>query len=284
MTDTTELKRLQEQIRALTAENQRLKEQIIPMNSISWQAVLASSPDFILLLDKDAKIEYINQYTLEESPLGLLVYDISRPETHDLIRTTLEKAKSTGEAHAYRSEGIDDRWYETHVKMIMDTDREVYIMSARNITDRVVAEQERNRLQEQIIREQQRALEELSTPIIPLMERIIVLPVIGSIDNNRARDLMRNLLAGISEHRAKTVILDVTGVPMIDSGVADHLNRTIQAARLKGAQTIVTGISDGVAETIVDLGIDWETLETMRDLQSGLVLALQRAGFTLQRT
>jgi DNA-binding LacI/PurR family transcriptional regulator/anti-anti-sigma regulatory factor len=116
---------------------------------------------------------------------------------------------------------------------------------------------ERERLQQEIIESQRSAIRELSTPVIPIMERIIVMPLVGSIDTMRARDITRSLLAGIREHRAQVVIVDITGVPIVDSGVADHLNKTIQAARLKGAQTIVTGISDAVAETIVDLGIDW---------------------------
>ena len=81
----------------------------------------------------------------------------------------------------------------------------------------------------------------------------------------------------------EVVILDVTGVPIVDSGVANHLNKTIQAARLKGAHTIVTGISDAVAETIIDLGIDWSGIETLSDLRTGLVVALDSLGIKLTR-
>jgi anti-anti-sigma regulatory factor/K+-sensing histidine kinase KdpD len=135
--------------------------------------------------------------------------------------------------------------------------------------------EEHERLQQEIIEAQKRAIQELSTPVIPVMERVIVMPLIGSIDTLRAKDVMRTLLAGISAHRAKVVILDVTGVPIVDSGVANHLHKTIQAARLKGARTIVTGISDAVAETIVDLGIDWSGIETLSDLRTGLRTVLQ---------
>ncbi len=129
---------------------------------------------------------------------------------------------------------------------------------------------------------QQQALRDLSTPIIPVMDTsqggIIVMPLIGSIDTMRARDITRSLLAGVREHRAKVVIMDITGVPVVDSGVANYLNKTIQAARLKGAHTVVTGISDAVAETIVELGIDWRGIETLPDLQMGLRVALARLG------
>jgi rsbT co-antagonist protein RsbR len=104
------------------------------------------------------------------------------------------------------------------------------------------------------------------------------MPLVGSIDSGRAREITRTLLAGIGVYRAQVVILDVTGVAVIDSGVANHLNKTIQAARLKGAQTIITGVSDAVAETIVDLGIDWGNVDTLRDLQTGLVMALASMG------
>ena len=141
----------------------------------------------------------------------------------------------------------------------------------------------RERLQQEIIEAQQHAIQELSTPVIPVMDRIIVMPLIGNIDSLRARDITRSLLAGISQHRAKIVILDVTGVGIMDTGVVNHLNKTIQAARLKGAQTIVTGMSDAVAEAVVDLGVDWSGVITLSDLQTGLVTALNSLGVKLGR-
>ena len=153
----------------------------------------------------------------------------------------------------------------------------------RDISERKQAETERERLQKEIIEAQQRAIAELSTPVIPIMDRIIVMPLIGSIDSLRARDITRTLLAGIQQHRAKVVILDVTGVGIMDTGIVNHLNKTIQAARLKGAQTIVTGMSDAVAEAIVDLGIDWSNIQTLADLQTGLLVALDNLGVRLNR-
>jgi anti-anti-sigma regulatory factor/HAMP domain-containing protein len=133
----------------------------------------------------------------------------------------------------------------------------------------------------QTIQSQQQAIQELSTPVIPVMDQIIVMPLVGNVDTMRARDITRSLLAGISEHRAKVVILDVTGVSIMDTGIVNHLNKTIQAARLKGAHTIVTGVSDAVAESIVDLGIDWGDVETLGDLQTGLIAALKGLGIEL---
>ena len=142
-------------------------------------------------------------------------------------------------------------------------------------------------LQQEVFEAQQWAIQELSTPIIPLVDTpqggIIAMPLIGSIDSARAGDITRAMLAGIREHQAVVVILDITGVTIVDSRVANHLNKTIQAARLKGARTIVTGISEVVAETIVDLGIDWNTIETLSDLQTGLVVALNSLGIEMKR-
>jgi rsbT co-antagonist protein RsbR len=148
----------------------------------------------------------------------------------------------------------------------------------RDVTERKQFEQERAQLQQEIIEAQQQTLKELSAPIIPVIEGIIVMPLVGSLDTGRAQEITRALLTGITHYRASVVVLDITGVTVVDSGVADHLNKTIQAAQLKGARAILTGISDAVAEAVVDLGIDWEELDTVRDLQTGLVVALAEMG------
>jgi anti-anti-sigma regulatory factor len=139
------------------------------------------------------------------------------------------------------------------------------------------------RLQQEIIEAQKQAIQELSTPVIPVLDRIIVMPLVGNIDTLRARDITRALLAGITKHQAKVVILDVTGVSIMDTGIVNHLNKTMQAAQLKGARTIITGISDEVAETVVDLGVDWSKIETLRDLQTGLMAALSSVGVKLSK-
>jgi DNA-binding LacI/PurR family transcriptional regulator/anti-anti-sigma regulatory factor len=152
----------------------------------------------------------------------------------------------------------------------------------RESAERERVQEENLRLQQEVIEAQRQALHELSTPIIPVMDlprggSVIVVPLIGNIDNMRARDITRRLLVGIREHRAKVIILDVTGVQVVDTSVANHLNKAIQAARLKGARTIVTGISDAVAETIVDLGIDWSGITMLGDLESGLQYVWQKS-------
>ncbi len=151
----------------------------------------------------------------------------------------------------------------------------------RDETTRLQLEQslrEQAELRAQIVDAQRQLIEELSTPVIPVTDKIMVMPLVGSVDTKRALDIMRALLRGIREHHAQVVILDITGVPIVDSGVVGHLNKTIQAARLKGARVIITGISNNVAETIVDLGIDWSKIATLSDLQAGISQALRLTG------
>jgi DNA-binding LacI/PurR family transcriptional regulator/anti-anti-sigma regulatory factor/putative methionine-R-sulfoxide reductase with GAF domain len=168
--------------------------------------------------------------------------------------------------------------YEKAQRAYAEVEQQVLERTAeleQEVAERERAQEENLRLQQEIIEAQQRAIQELSTPIIPVMEGVIVMPLIGSVDTLRAKDVTRSLLAGIRVHKAKVAILDITGVPIVDSGVAAYLNKTIQAARLKGARLIVTGVSDAVAETIVDLGIDWSGIETLSDLHTGLRAVLK---------
>jgi len=235
---------------------------------------IAASKSFLDLYGYDDPSELIGKDSIDLT--------IPRPEDREKIR---EKIK-TGDRGPYEAMGrrADDGTVfptEMKAKQVRLKGEMVRVVSIVDITARKQAEAERARLQEEIIEVQRLALQELSTPIIPVMDRIIVMPLVGSIDTMRARDIMRELLAGIREHRAAVVILDITGVATVDTGVANHLNKTVQAARLKGASTIITGMSDAVAETIVDLGIDWTGVETLADLQTGLVVALNRLGVRL---
>jgi rsbT co-antagonist protein RsbR len=132
------------------------------------------------------------------------------------------------------------------------------------IVDVLVYERER------VIRQQQEAIRELSTPVLQIRERLLLLPIIGVIDTHRARLITESLLMSIRANRAKVVVMDVTGVATIDSRVANHILQTVAAARLMGAVVIVTGISSDVAQSLVALGIELTELSTVGDLQGGL--------------
>jgi rsbT co-antagonist protein RsbR len=123
---------------------------------------------------------------------------------------------------------------------------------------------------ERVIREQQDAIHELSTPVLQVRERLLILPIIGVLDTQRARQLTEQLLAAIQSSRAKVVVIDITGVATIDVTVANHLVQTVEAARLMGASAIITGLSSKIAQTLVDLGVDLAMMRTVGDLQGGL--------------
>jgi rsbT co-antagonist protein RsbR len=123
---------------------------------------------------------------------------------------------------------------------------------------------------ERIIREQQEAIRELSTPVLQVRERLLILPIIGMLDASRARQLTEQLLGAIQSNRAKVVVIDITGVATIDLAVANHLVQTVEAARLMGASAIISGLSSRIAQTLVDLGVDLTMMRTVGDLQGGL--------------
>ncbi len=126
---------------------------------------------------------------------------------------------------------------------------------------------------ERVIREQQEAIRVLSTPVLQVRERLLILPIIGVIDSQRAQQLTDDLLGAIREHRAKVVVIDITGVVAVDSRVANLLIHTVSAARMMGAAVTITGLSAEVAQALVGLGIDLAAFNTAGDLRSGLVTA-----------
>lgn len=143
------------------------------------------------------------------------------------------------------------------------------------IVDVLVAQRER------VIRQQQEAIKELSTPVLQLRDRLLLLPIIGVIDTYRARLITENLLEAIRINRARMVVMDITGVATIDSRVANHILQTVTAARLMGAKVIVTGISAPVAQSLVSLGIELGGLDTVNDLQGGIEFAERNLGYTV---
>ena len=132
---------------------------------------------------------------------------------------------------------------------------------------------------ERIIRQQQEAIRELSTPVLQVRERLLILPIIGVIDSQRARQLTEQLLRGIRTNRAKVVVIDITGVAAMDATVANHLVQTVEASRLLGATVIVTGLSPEIAQTLVTIGVDLGKMNTVGDLQGGIEEAERLLGY-----
>jgi rsbT co-antagonist protein RsbR len=128
---------------------------------------------------------------------------------------------------------------------------------------------------EQVVSLQRIALQELSAPLIPVMDNITIMPLIGTIDTERAKFIMENLLEGVMRHNAEVVLIDITGVPVVDTMVAHHLFQATEAVRLLGATCILVGIRPEIAQTIVNLGINFSKLPTKSTLKKGFMLALE---------
>jgi rsbT co-antagonist protein RsbR len=124
----------------------------------------------------------------------------------------------------------------------------------------------------------QAAIRELSTPVIRVHRRVLLLPLVGTVDSHRAAQIMETLLLRVVEEQARAVIVDIAGVPTVDTMVADHLLKTTEAVRLLGAETILTGISAQIARTVVQLGVDISSMHTRARLEDGIELALGLLG------
>jgi rsbT co-antagonist protein RsbR len=134
---------------------------------------------------------------------------------------------------------------------------------------------------ERIIGQQQEAIQELSTPVLQIRDQLLLVPLVGVLDTSRARLLTQQLLSGIRAHRARVVVIDITGVAAVDSKVANHIFQTVAAVKLMGARTIITGLSSDVAEALVALGVDVDRLDTVSDLQGGIEEANRILGVKL---
>jgi rsbT co-antagonist protein RsbR len=139
------------------------------------------------------------------------------------------------------------------------------------------------RTREEIIHRQQEELMELSTPVVKLWQGVVALPLIGTLDSARTQVVMESLLEKIIETDSALAIIDITGVPTVDTLVAQHLLKTVAAARLMGADCIISGIRPQIAQTIVHLGLDLQDVTTKSSLADAVVVALDRTGYRITR-
>ena len=170
---------------------------------------------------------------------------------------------------AVQGQGLDDQIWE--VSLLLDK-LGLYTME--------IYQQSR----EGVISRQQEELLELSTPVVRLWDNVLALPLIGTLDSERTQVVMENLLEKIVETEALIAIIDITGVPTVDTLVAQHLLKTVAAARLMGADCIISGIRPQIAQTIIHLGIDLSQVVTKATLADAFAVALQRTGAVVSRT
>ncbi|HYZ00267.1 MAG TPA: PAS domain S-box protein [Candidatus Binatia bacterium] len=217
--------------------------------------------------------EAITGYRADEvigQPVSIFYTDEDR--SGGMLEQELRTARETGrfEYDGWRvRKGGERYWASVALAPIRDEAGNVsgYVKVARDITERRDNEQRLRRQSEEIL--------ELSTPVIQVWDKVLALPIIGTLDSGRAARLTEGLLQRISESQAEVVILDVSGVPTIDTQVAQHLLRTVQAATLMGAESILSGVRPETAQSIVQLGVELGDLRARNTFRDALHLALQ---------
>lgn len=245
------------------------------------RALLHAIPDLMFLLSPDGvfldyKADSSGDLILPpEAFLNKKVSEVLPPQLAELTLSCMEALKRTREMQTYEYQVvIDDQLRDFEARMVF-SNNDILVLS-RDVTKQKRAERERQAMQEQIIQAQQAALRELSTPLMPIADGVVAMPIIGAIDTMRAQQIMEALLQGIAEHSADIAILDITGVKVVDTQVAGALIRAAQAARMLGARVVLTGISPEIAQTLVHIGAEMREMVAKPTLQQGIAYALEQ--------
>jgi rsbT co-antagonist protein RsbR len=268
VTDVTERKQQEEELRM-------------------FKAVFDNASDAISIVrPDDGTIMYYNDthralYRCGDSQLGQPVSVIVAPQDQEHMPAILDEIMSKGvwkgQLLHIRQDGTTFPALEScFVTRDMAGNVNAMVGIVRDITELQQAEAERAALQQQVIDAQRNTLRELSTPLIPISDDVMIMPLIGTIDSQRAQMVMEALLEGVAQHQATLVILDITGVAVVDTQVAQAFIQAAQAVRLLGAQVMLTGIQPQIAQTLVHLGVDLGGIMTRSSLQSGIAAALHK--------
>jgi rsbT co-antagonist protein RsbR len=220
--------------------------------------------------------------------------DLSRPEWAG-VRDFLTDVSKSRAAQGFAPSETSSFIFSLREPLLDLMQREAGVNSSREIKGSVRAAsvlldklglftfEEFQKSREAIINRQQDEMLELSTPVVRLFEGIVAVPLIGTLDSARTQVVMENLLQRIVETGAELAIIDITGVPTVDTLVAQHLLKAVAAARLMGADCIISGIRPQIAQTIVHLGVDLQNVTTKATMADAFMLALQRLGMTVSR-
>jgi rsbT co-antagonist protein RsbR len=265
-------------------------EAALQSSQLLLQLVMNTMPQSICWKDRQSVYLGCNRQFAEDVGLadpaeivGKTDYDLPSAEFADHYRADDREVMETGVAKLNfeepqpRADGAQS-WLRTSKAPLRDSAGTIVgiLVMYEDVTARKQEEEERIRLKDDLIHAQAAALAELSTPLIPISDNTVVMPLVGAIDSRRAQQVIEGLLVGIVETRAQIAILDITGVPVVDTQVADALLRAAQAVKLLGARVVLTGIRPEVAQTLVGLGVDLTGIVTRSTLQSGIAFAFAR--------
>ncbi|NJP04852.1 MAG: PAS domain S-box protein [Chloroflexaceae bacterium] len=251
----------------------------------TFLALAHNAPDGIVVSTLNNVVTYLNpafrQMTgYDESAIGQHIYTFYDEPTEKLAAITEEvRTSQTWQGNiTYRRRDGSAFVGQLSIFLIFDHEQKPTAIARiiRDLTEQQQIEAERATLQQQVIDAQQAVLRELSTPLLPIADGVVIMPLIGTIDTQRAQQMMETLLEGVAQYHAKMAILDITGVKVVDTQVANVFIGSAQAVRLLGAQVMITGIQPQIAQTLVQLGADLRGIITRGSLQAGITYALGR--------
>ena len=240
------------------------------------------------------EVEYVDRLSgalksLDQGDIDVVLLDLSLPDSQGLDTFTKIQAKAPN-VPAVVMTGLDDELVATKAvkKGAQDylikgqVDQGLLARSLMYAIERQQAQEELRRSEEklrQTVEKLRVSQEALSTPVVQIWDKVLALPLIGVIDDERAKQIMEILLNKIVDTRSEMIIVDVTAVASIDTHVANHLIQTIESVSLLGARCILTGIQPQIAQTMTNLGLDMSKIAVKRDMQDGLKWALQNLGY-----
>ncbi|MDC0722329.1 PAS domain-containing protein [Nannocystis bainbridge] len=262
---------------------ERLEGLVAHIPGILWESYFEQSPQRMTVDWVSDRIHAMSGYSVDEWKQPNFWVELIHPE---------DREQALGQAHAIFKDGTGEssyRWVTRDGRTLWVTSRMSLIRSddgtpiglrgvTMDETDIKQAEGQRveMRMREEVIRAQDEALLALSTPLIPIDEETVVMPLIGALDPRRVERVLQTLLDGVATTRARTVILDITGVSEIDAQTADALLRAARSAALLGAEAVLTGIRPGLAATLVSLGADLGSIVSLGSLKAGIAYAMNR--------
>ncbi|MHC1636498.1 MAG: PAS domain S-box protein [Candidatus Methanospirareceae archaeon] len=256
--------------------------------------LLNSMTNFAGITDKEGRLEFANKapikffgYT-EEDVIGKYFWETPwfdrSAEMKEKVKRAIEDAKK-GKRVEMEISVFDKKGASFPVILnaspLKDDDKNIIgvVVEGKLIVEQKKLEKELK----ETVKKLKASQEELSTPVMQVWKKILVLPIIGVVDSYRAQKIMETLLNKIIETRSEIVIIDVTGVASIDTEVANHIIKAVQAAKLLGAECIITGIRPEIAQTMIHLGVDLKEFITKRDMQEGLRFGLEQIGYEIRR-
>ena len=255
------------------------------------EAIISATVDAVITISEDRIIEAFNPaagkmfgYTTDEA-IGQNVNIIMPEPYHSEHNQYVENYKETGVkkiigvGREERARHKDGREFPVLVSIgeAATAGRRMFVGVIRDLTAEKQAQRE-------VELQQRRMIDELSTPVIELWDHLLMLPIIGSIDSERANQITESLLQAVLDKQATVAVLDVTGVPIIDTDVATHLLKTVRAAQMMGAEVIITGFSADAARTLTQLGVDLSSVRTSGALKQGVAQALATIGYRVSKT